>query len=74
MGAFIGLFFHFSQAREGALENVGAAPTATVEHASGQNLILLVAQSYFGDKPLRFLVVCPQNGTAVLKELIRSTR
>ena len=28
-------------------------------------------QSRFGDKPLNFQVVCPQNGTAVLKGLTR---
>ena len=32
-------------------------------------LTLLEPQSRFGDKPLKFQVVCPQNGTAVLKEL-----
>ena len=30
-------------------------------------LTLLEPQSCFGDKPLNFQVVCPQNGTAVLK-------
>ena len=29
-------------------------------------------QSAFGDELLKFQVVCPQNGTAVLKGLIRS--
>ena len=29
----------------------------------------LEPQSRFGDKPLKFQVVCPQNGTAVLKGL-----
>ena len=33
-------------------------------------LTLLEPQSAFGDKPLNFQVVCPQNGTAVLKGLI----
>ena len=32
-------------------------------------LTLLEPQSRFGDKPLQFQVVCPQNGTAVLKGL-----
>ena len=32
-------------------------------------LTLLQPQSRFGDKPLKFQVVCPQNGTAVLKGL-----
>ena len=31
----------------------------------------LELQSHFGDKPLKLLVVCPQNGTAVLKGLRR---
>ena len=31
---------------------------------------LLEPQSAFGDKLLKFQVVCPQNGTAVLKGLI----
>ena len=30
-------------------------------------LTLLEPQSRFGDKPIKFKVVCPQNGTAVLK-------
>ena len=30
---------------------------------------LLEPQSRFGDKPVKFQVVCPQNGTAVLKGL-----
>ena len=30
---------------------------------------LLEPQSRFGDKPLKFQVVCPHNGTAVLKGL-----
>ena len=30
---------------------------------------LLDPQSRFGDKPLKFQVICPQNGTAVLKGL-----
>ena len=32
-------------------------------------LTLLEPQSRIGDKPLNFHVVCPQNGTAVLKGL-----
>ena len=32
-------------------------------------LTLLEPQSRFGDKPLKFQVVCPQNETAVLKGL-----
>ena len=32
-------------------------------------MTLLEPQSRFGDKPLIFQVVCPQNGTAVLKGL-----
>ena len=32
-------------------------------------LTLLEPKSRFGDKPLKFRVVCPQNGTAVLKGL-----
>ena len=32
-------------------------------------LTLLEPQSRFGDKPVKFQVVCPQNGTAVLKGL-----
>ena len=31
---------------------------------------LLKLQSRFGDKPLKFQVVCPQNGTALLKALM----
>ena len=33
-------------------------------------LTLLEPQSRFGGKPLNFQLVCPQNGTAVLKGLI----
>ena len=33
-------------------------------------LTLLEPQSRFGDQPLKLQVVCPQNGTAVLKGLI----
>ena len=29
----------------------------------------LGSQSSFGDKPVKFQVVCPQNGTAVLKKV-----
>ena len=36
-------------------------------------LTLLELQSHFGDKPLKFQGVCPQNGTAVLKEVIPTT-
>ena len=32
-------------------------------------LTLLELQSHFGDRPLKFLVVCPENGTPVLKGL-----
>ena len=32
-------------------------------------LTLLELQSHYGDKPLKFQVVCPQNGTPVLKGL-----
>ena len=32
-------------------------------------LTLLEPRSRFGDNPLKFQVVCPQNGTAVLKGL-----
>ena len=32
-------------------------------------LTLLEPQSRCGDKPLKFQVICPQNGTAVLKGL-----
>ena len=35
-------------------------------------LTLLEPQSRFGDKPFKFQVVCPQNGTAVLKGLTAS--
>ena len=33
------------------------------------SLALLEPESRFGDKPFKFQVVCPQNGTAVLKGL-----
>ena len=33
------------------------------------SLTLLELQSRFGDKPVKFGVICPQNGTAVLKGL-----
>ena len=33
----------------------------------------LEPQSRFGDKPLKFQVVCPQNGTAVLQGLTTVT-
>ena len=36
-------------------------------------LTLLEPQSRFGDKPVKFQVVCPRNGTAVLKGLRRLT-
>ena len=36
-------------------------------------LTLLEPQSRFGDKPLKSQVVCPQNGTAVLKGLMGKT-
>ena len=32
-------------------------------------LTLLEPQSRFGSKPVKFQIVCPQNGTAVLKGL-----
>ena len=32
-------------------------------------LLLIGLQSHFGDKPLKFYVVCPPNGTAVQKGL-----
>ena len=32
-------------------------------------LTLSELQSSFGDKPAKFQVICPQNGTAVLEEL-----
>ena len=35
---------------------------------------LLELQSRFGDTPLEFQVVCPQNGTAVLKDLTHLCR
>ena len=35
------------------------------------SLTLLEPQSRFGEKPLKFQVVCPQNGTAVLNGLSR---
>ena len=35
---------------------------------------LLEPQSRFGDKPLKFQVVCPENGTAILKGLKRNTK
>ena len=41
-----------------------------VAHISqGRALILLEPQSRFGENPLEFQVICPQNGTAVLKGL-----
>ena len=36
-------------------------------------LTLLGLQSRFGDKPVKFGVICPQNGTAVLKGLTNVT-
>ena len=42
--------------------------TLKTDDAHGQ-LTLLEPQSRFGDKPLKFQVVCPHNGTAVLKGL-----
>ena len=35
-------------------------------------LVVLEPQSRFGDKPVKFQVVRPQNGTVVLKGLIRT--
>ena len=40
-----------------------------LEADPGQHLTPLEPQSRFGDKPVKFQVVCPQNGTAVLKGL-----
>ena len=40
----------------------------TINHTE-YNLTPLEPESRFGDKPLKFQVVCPQNGTAVLKGL-----
>ena len=40
----------------------------------GTILTLLELQSHFGDNPLKFQVVCPQIGTAVLKELTVLTK
>ena len=36
----------------------------------GGDLTPLEPQSRFGDKPVKLYVICPQNGTAVLKGLI----
>ena len=44
-----------------ALLHIGFLPSS---------LTLLEPQSHFEDKPLKFQVICPQNGTAVLKGLI----
>ena len=38
------------------------------------SLALLALQSRFGEQPVKFQVVCPQNGTAVLKESERRPR
>ena len=43
---------------------------AAVSSYPQQFLTLLEPQSRFGDKPVNFQLVCPQNGTAVLKGLI----
>ena len=36
-----------------------------MEELAASNITLLEPQSRFGDKPVKFQVVCPQNGTAV---------
>ena len=41
---------------------------------SSESLTLLELQSHFGNKPPESQVVCPQNGTAVLKGLINPFR
>ena len=37
-----------------------------------KSLTLLEPESRFGDKPFKFQVVCPQNGTAVLKKSFKT--
>ena len=51
-------------------ENDAAAGSAVATGAAGVSL--LEPQSRFGDKPLKFRAICPQNGTAVLKGLINT--
>ena len=51
--------------------NYAAAVCATRRIARLYLLTLLEPQSHFVDKADKFQVVCPQNGTAVLKGLIR---
>ena len=51
---------------------IDAPPPRVIAHAllcpfRHARLTRLEPQSRFGDKPLKFQVVCPQNGTAVLK-------
>ena len=71
MGGNIGIVFsrhHEDQARRSATgvhPNFSEAPRLT--------LTLLEPQSRCGDKPLNSQVVCPQNGTAVVKGLRSST-
>ena len=58
------IYIYFSPERKGL-------PTMYSEQGVS---ILLEPQSRFGDKPVKFQLVCPQNGTAVLKGLVNSRK
>ena len=49
----------------------GGFPIKKTKHRIDWWLTLLAPQSHFGDKLLKIWLVCPQNGTAVLKGLRR---
>ena len=48
---------------------LSACKQINVDYTRQSSLTLFEPQSRFGDKPVKFQVVCPQNGTAVLKGL-----
>ena len=54
------------KAQTGALDPAEGRLTGTPFH---RLLTLLGPQPRFGDNPVKFQVVCPQNGTAVVKGL-----
>ena len=53
--------------------NRGLSERRPLRVKTSYELTLLEPQSRFGDKPVKFQVVCPQHGTAVLKGLSRKS-
>ena len=62
---------HFILGRKGTNdhEHPRSVPLVPMCSLVGVSTFRTVPQSHFGDKPVKFQVVCPQNGTAVLKGL-----